>query len=695
TIHRLVEQHWSHPKVTRRDAPTSECGGRYIDMAQPGNQKPPSGFVTVRDILDGKHGVGSKVNVIGVVTDFRAPIPTRGKDWKCQIRIFDQSVEYDGRESLMLNIFWPQENMPDAGCGDVIAIFAAKVQQYHSESISLCTNWTTDIHIYQADKIPDPPEEASVALRPSTRKQTSGLSKAELGFVAVLYHTIDKERLPAQEKFEDMRERSSNVKDKFRELKDVLDGNFADTVVQIVRDPYDLGDKFTLWVSDYTENQLFFHFSFTGGNVAEGQVGDPFGYLAKFSNSQKKAEWTGPFGKRSMQVTCFEPHASVIRNQGLSNGSWVSLRNMQFKLGHNGSNLEGYLREDRGAHGIKINIVPLNPTEDPESVSPQLKNAIRRLRDYEKAKKGQLKDMADAANAGRKRKADLGLDTEQPTKMNSRAQRKAERAKKFKRVEPEKALIPVPDLSTQVKCENENKPTSFVAEILEPVHHTMMIDKEIVKLQLPFMNARYRTHVRVINFMPSKLEDFACPKKAASDFDVLSDKSGSESESELEPGQDMMTNFTVVRDWEWRFYLELEDAIVKGGRQKKKVWVLVDNQAAQCLTSLDASNLRQDSKNLQALRERLFLLWGNLEEHKSQAERKAKAGKHSEPPEHSSDEEEGRGKKPPQVSNRSVSCCIRQYGVRVSEPDARKADAGDGKRWQRMFGLFGTRIVVA
>lgn len=49
-------------------------------------------------------------------------------DWKCQIRLFDQSVEYESNEALLLNIFWPQENMPDAGCGDVVVIRAAKVR---------------------------------------------------------------------------------------------------------------------------------------------------------------------------------------------------------------------------------------------------------------------------------------------------------------------------------------------------------------------------------------------------------------------------------------------------------------------------------------------------------------------------------------------------------------------------------------
>ena len=248
-----------------------------------------------------------------------------------------------------------------------------------------------------------------------------------------------------------------------------------------------------------------------------------------------------------------------------------------------------------------------------------------------------------------------------------------------------------------MKCENVNKATSFVTEILEPIYHTMTIDGAAVKLQLPFTNASYRTHVRVVNFMPSKLEDFACPKKKVSDYDVLSDKSESESGSgsDHEPDQGMMTTFTAVKDWEWRFHLELEDAVAEAGQQKKRVWVLVDNSAAQCLTSLDASNLRQDHNNLQALREQLFLLWGNLEEHKSWAERNVKAGNHDNPPEHSSDEEGNQEKKRPKISNCPFSCCIRQYGVKVSEPDDRKADAGEKKRWERIFGLFGTRIVPA
>ena len=52
----------------------------------------------------------------------------------------------------------------------------------------------------------------------------------------------------------------------------------------------------------------------------------------------------------------------------------------------------------------------------------------------------------------------------------------------------------------------------------------------------------------------------------------------------------------------------------------------------------------------------------------------------------------------PVVRNKAFTCCIRQYGVRVNEEDPSKASAGNGedgtgKRWERRFGLFGVNIV--
>ncbi len=44
------------------------------------------------------------------------------------------------------------------------------------------------------------------------------------------------------------------------------------------------------------------------------------------------------------------------------------------------------------------------------------------------------------------------------------------------------------------------------------------------------------------------------------------------------------------------------------------------------------------------------------------------------------------------IANKGFTCCIQQYGIKVPEMSYSKADAKGGFRWQRVFGLFGTKI---
>jgi protection-of-telomeres protein 1 len=158
-------------------------------------------------------------------------------------------------------------------------------------------------------------------------------------------------------------------------------------------------------------------------------------------------------------------------------------------------------------------------------------------------------------------------------------------------------------------------------------------------------------------------------------------------------------------------------------------------------------SLRGDSRLLSLVREQLFKLWGDLEELKSEGLRQqSKRGKELPPsslgsefpasspprkagemPDADSDVENeplqpkleknnsksavlterdpnisksgivagSADKSAPslEVKNKAFTCCVRQYGVKVDEDDPSKANAGDGKRWQRVFGLFGTHIV--
>lgn len=43
------------------------------------------------------------------------------------MKIYDQSVEDEPDYHLLLNVFWPENDMPDARCGDVIIVFSARV----------------------------------------------------------------------------------------------------------------------------------------------------------------------------------------------------------------------------------------------------------------------------------------------------------------------------------------------------------------------------------------------------------------------------------------------------------------------------------------------------------------------------------------------------------------------------------------
>ncbi|KAI1048681.1 hypothetical protein LB506_002370 [Fusarium annulatum] len=660
------------------------------------------GYVAIRDILDEKIANKALVNVYGLVSSFREAMQTKGKDYKCQVRLFDSSVDDDSL--IVFDIFRPKEDLPNPGLGDVMLIRQAKVQSFGSGGPSLLSTYNTKISQYKASKIPRSPSEASCALCPPSSLKDTAPGNKENAFVSAMYHSIDKSRLPSEETFETMVVTSRNVKDKFKLLQDIQEGCFCDIVAQVVRPPHDGGDKMTLWVSDYTENPLFHNFSVGFDESSIGRDGDPFGYTDKYTTAANPPGWPGPFGKRCIQITCWEPHVTALRDQDMGTLAWVLVKNLQIKLGHSGANLEGFLREDRDPYGPKISIRMVGSNPDSENFDPRAKEGLQRKRQYERLRKGQAREIKEALRAGQKRKHGVESKSE-PKKGNSKSRRNEKRSKSKAnkqgeaREPTEQDVVPFMDLNSRVKCENEDKPASPIAEITKLVQHETTVDDDLVKLPLPFVNLNYRANVRVVDFSPSNLADFAYPKKE-SEYEDLSDdgeESPSNSETEAEdeqPIQRTLDDFSRARNWEWRFFLELEDAVVAENHKKQRLWVAVDNQSAQLLTGLDACNLRRDKQALVKLRDKMFTLWGNLEEKKAAAQEAARKGK---PPDDSDDDDqqqpEPKNSGKTQLTNRAFPCCIKQYGIKVAEPEPSQANAGNGKRWQRMFQLFGARIV--
>ncbi|KAK0639021.1 hypothetical protein B0T16DRAFT_235735 [Cercophora newfieldiana] len=673
----------------------------------------PPGFVELSDIDGDKVQAGKLCNVIGLVQDCRLPIATSGADWKCTLQLFDCSSEgaANGKE---LTIFRPQAEIPQFGLSDVVVLRSVRVQ-YRNNYHSLITHRSTIINVYTSSKIPKPPNSAKVALVPGTNKKDVLPPNDEVHhYVSYVFHEADKYNIPNEAEFQQKAAASLNVKaTKFSLLKDVSDGRFCDIIARVARQPFDGIDKMTLYVSDYTENPGFFHYTADcAKDLASKATNDPYGYTKPTQDdSSKKNEWVGPWGKRAIQVTCFEPHASFVRSD-VNAGDWVQIRNLRVKFGENGQHLEGALdREERGGFSGRVNINVLDTT-DRETADPRLIEAVRRLLDYEKEKKQQLKQIRDAAAAGTKRKQSLAVEEEAQKSEKTKAQRKRERRQRKlqgeqqaqhgqtetpEAVEEEEEQAVPEGLNQSIICESHNHvPVSTIASILKPSYRDS--EEPGQRLTLPFVCAKYRACVRVVDFHPSYLENFTCSRKQRAYEGFVSDSEDSDSQ-DGDTSDESMVEDDSKRIWEWRFALQLEDARKPGQR----VWVLVDNSNGQCLTGLHASDLHSDRRTLERLRERMFLLWGNLEEKKSEARRPQKnrpvARKQGIPqldkPQLDSSDREDNGTSGAvelQVSNQPFICCIQQYGV----CDTRAASPVGGEppkqEWTRVFALFQTMI---
>lgn len=601
----------------------------------------------------------------------------------------------------------------------------------------------TKFALFTASKIPKPPGTAATALVSFPSNLQKKLDKRDSDFVSYFRAHISESSVPQEQDFIQMTVQSKNVKEKFRELKDVHHDMYCDLIVQVVKKPFEDGFATTLWVSDYTTNSQFYNFSGTESDTLKDE------------NATGKC----PRGQLSMQISCFDEHIMHIQEAGITRGTWISIRNVRILHGRMGSNLEGFMRGFQGDSrdvGKPIKITALN-VDDKDDLTPHHKAALERLRDYLRAEKTKHQLLEDAAAAGRKRKANGA--TVQSTE-NSKTRRRAGRAsKRLKLAEQEASKqdsvesgTPEGQIDHQqgmastngsmgagatadvqdhlkrmartsmpsnlnasgmlnggifgglandddiVKCENHGEPPKSVAIITQEFTFTHELGNGQDTYPLPFVNRKYRADVRVCDFFPANLKDFARRKRVKQQvvgLDLLSN----DGESDVASSSDDADDGEESAVWEWCFWLQLEDAS-PDIEPKQRFWVFVDNLSGQCLTNLDADSLEENESLLRKLRENLFILWGDLEDQKpardaagARSVNKGKKKRRGEtPPPHSDGEGDDDGLKV-KVSNKPFSCCVAQYGVKVTENDPGKANAGERHRWQRIFKLFGTRIV--
>ena len=100
---------------------------------------------------------------------------------------------------------------------------------------------------------------------------------------------------------------------------------------------------------------------------------------------------------------------------------------------------------------------------------------------------------------------------------------------------------------------------------------------------LPFVNAKYRTRVRVVDFAPKDVEDFAhC--MADPEWNTTPNSGDRRSGSR----------------WEWGFVLLVEDANAPMGKAPERLRLFVNNSAGQGLLKMSASEYVQAHQTLSA-----------------------------------------------------------------------------------------------
>ncbi|THC88443.1 hypothetical protein EYZ11_012106 [Aspergillus tanneri] len=367
-----------------------------------------------------------------------------------------------------------------------------------------------------------------------------------------------------------------------------------------------------------------------------------------------KRRWTGPSGQMSLSVTTWEPHATFV-HQNVKEGDIVQLMNVHIKRSNLRDNMEAVIHGGNyNNRTFKVRIVNVEKDD-------RAKELLRRKEEYWNKKKRS------------KRKSQAGNEaTKAPKKSNKKQKQKPE----AKQEESQTSLAIKKRYATNKTTGNPGCSNRSIEDIITNKSHNNIAPYNI-EYRFPFQNLCYRSTVRVVDYFPPSLEDFAVPNQEDTKRRVSNNY------------EDFDEGFT---GWEWRFCLLVESSPPPApGQPKEQMKLFVSSHDAEYLLHMDATDLRKNSVRLAQLREKLFLLWGNLEEEKRKSAEQTTLVPHN----------------PSTLSSRPFTCCIKEYGVICShrantktDPDNMSSDDDESSScshdgcfgWDRRFAMFYTSI---
>lgn len=622
----------------------------------------PKGFINLADAYNANSG--TFVNIIGIVVDLMAPVRTRTNEYMFTFKLLDQPLRDSiyGHQGLTVRFFNADDRLlPKVGAhGDVVILRLAKMLPFSNQPMAL-SNRQTGVLVFPAASIPDP--SYSISYQGNSRLDCFGvpaevgkLTLEEQAYVIRLKAELNATVLglpaapaPEQSRTRDIalpilgppktKAKVSSFGPKFQLVKELRHQKFADICGQVVKKYSNQFGSCELYVTDYTENKDMFYHAPPEEEIGGPRDGDEYGY-----SGEKKKAWPGPYGWLVLKVNLKDPHAHFVNNN-VEGGDFVLLRNVKMKIMNDGAKLEGDIwPDDRNPEKVLV----IKMKGDIYS-NPEITELLARKEKY---------------LATRKAKEVQHQQPEEPPKLSKKKrkkERKRERAlaagtgaQQAADIEVGKTTKRDDDTNKYIRCSMEEAEAISVRDILDPdnARHTARIQGR--NQVIPFVNAKFCTRVRVIDFEPKAIEDFAVPPMAdegdqASPIDAM--------------------DWEASPKHEWFFELLLEDAGTSGtaaGVKREQMWVSLAHEDAQHLLGRDMDDpqdLRSNPQLLAKLREKLCILWGNLEE-KSEDEA---------------------------LSSRSFECCMMEYGIEMDDDDPEKKLVPLG--YKKLFRMFGTTIL--
>ncbi|KAF8535089.1 hypothetical protein BDD12DRAFT_364871 [Trichophaea hybrida] len=432
--------------------------------------------------------LGRFVTVMGVVVNHMPPKVTSKGEYMTTIILCDMSLNMHG---VKARFFAHNERiLPQiTSNGDIIIISAIKVTQFNGETILLHNQYNLRYILSRLDKITGIPSSVcypnSMSMSTDDLKQMAQLRswwKNQGGNTA---HS------PAQ----NVAATSWDKQRKFSLIRDMKHGQFYDMVGRVVK-MFDSGQWFTVYVTDFSENERLFAY-------------DPSG-----NDDMSERKWNGPWGRYTLQVLLWDINATQAK-RNLEEGQYIFLKNMHVRENRDSASMkpcyEGVLHGDRKYPDRPSFTIINNPDDSRVRELEQREKEYERRLTQESTKEMQNISEATAAQRQKKRKC------ESKEELGDKGVEEGVES------EPE-------GRNHRVQCARKSQPIASIDFIKRG---------SFLKQGEYYRNRKYCIFCKVIDFRPCNLEDFA---KAVIDDDDNDDEEGKNSEQK----------------WCWRFSLLVE-----------------------------------------------------------------------------------------------------------------------------------------